>query len=165
MKTTLKTIALGSILLVSALGSAQSRHHRKIVQANPIKIIVDGKQVIFDDTQPSSIKGRIMVPLRGIFEKIGAFVEYDAANHIVTARRGNEEVDLRLGDKIAHRNGVEIVLEVPASIVGGSTMVPLRFVTDSLGVKLLFDEPTNTVTINTNGMAFGPKGEKHDGGG
>lgn len=120
--------------------------------------MVDQKQVIFDGTQPMAIKGVTMVPLRGIFEKIGAFVEYDAANHKVTAHRGNEEVDLRMGDKIAKKNGAEIIMEVPACIVGGSTMVPLRFVAEALGGKVTYDQPTNTVSISTTAAGFGPGG-------
>lgn len=105
-----------------------------------------------------------MVPLRGVFEKIGAYLEYDAANHTVTAKRANEEIELRLGDKIAKKNGAEIIMEVPACIVGGSTMVPLRFVAEALGGKVSYDPASNTVSVQTSPAGFGPGGKSGGGG-
>jgi hypothetical protein len=154
MKIILKSTFLVVVAIICGAASDQSKSKAGL----PITVLVDQKQVTFEGTQPMAIKGVTMVPLRGIFEKIGAYVEYDAANHKVTAKRGNEDVELRLGDKIATKNGAEIIMEVPACIVGGSTMVPLRFVAEALGGKVSYDQPTNTVSISTSNSGFGPGG-------
>jgi hypothetical protein len=93
--------------------------------------------------------GRIMVPLRGIFEKMGCYVEYDAANHIITAHYQNQTIVIKMGDTIANKNGAEITMEVPATIIDGSALVPLRFLAESIGAKVEWDEPSKTVTITT----------------
>ncbi len=98
-----------------------------------------------------TIQGRIMVPLRGVLKKIGAYVEYDAATHKIHAHRQNESVDITLGDRIARKNGAEILMEVPATIMNGTAMVPLRFLAESMGAKVQYDQPSNTVTIMTGG--------------
>lgn len=90
-----------------------------------------------------------MVPLRGVFEKMGCYVEYDAANHIITAHYQNQTVVIRMGSQIANKNGAEIMMEVPATIIDGNALVPLRFLAESIGAKVAWDEPSKTVTITT----------------
>jgi len=90
-----------------------------------------------------------MVPLRGVFEKIGCYVEYDAANHIITAHYQNESVEIRMGNRIANKNGAEITMEVAATIINGHALVPLRFLAESIGAKVEWDEANYTVSIKT----------------
>ena len=155
-KLILTLVGVATCLTIGA-ASQTHRHHAKSMGL-PIVVMVDQDVVKFDGTQPMELQGHIMVPIRGIFEQIGAYMEYDPANHKVTARRANESVELKIGNKIANKNGAEIIMEYPASIVGGYTMVPLRFIAESLGAKVRFDPPTNTVTILTRELAFGPGG-------
>jgi hypothetical protein len=133
-----------ALLMVPALGLGQG-------QKSPVTVMVDNQPVTFNDEQPHMMVGRIMVPLRGVFEKIGAYVEYDAANHLVHAHKLNESVDIRIGDRIARKNGAEIMMEVPAQVINGSTMVPLRFLAESMGAKVRYDQATNTVNVFTTG--------------
>lgn len=118
---------------------------------NAPKVLVDGKEVEFKAAQPQTVSGRTMVPLRGVFEAIGAYVEYDSANHIIKARKNNEEVELRLGDRVAKKNGAEILLDAMPKVISGTTMVPLRFVSESLGAKVDFDKANSRINISTAG--------------
>ncbi len=154
----LQLLTLMASIAISSGNPAQGHHHPVKQEAKAIIVMVDEDVVKFDGTQPMELQGHIMVPIRGIFEKIGAYLEYDPANHKITARRANESVELKIGNKIANKNGAEIILEYPASIVGGYTMVPLRFIAESLGAKVRFAPDTNTVTILTRELAFGPGG-------
>lgn len=113
-------------------------------------IKVNGKPVVFPGTPPQTVTGRMMVPVRGVFEAIGAYVEYSPVHHRVKARRANESIELRLGDKVANRNGAEIELDVPPMNINGRMMVPLRFIAESLGADVQFTKATNTVDIITN---------------
>lgn len=90
-----------------------------------------------------------MVPLRGVFEAIGAYVDYDEENRVITAKRDNEMLELRLGDKIAKKNGAEIMLDAPPKVIDGTTMVPLRFISESLGAKVEYDKANNRILIST----------------
>ena len=86
--------------------------------------------------------------MRGVFEKMGGFVEYDPVAHKVTARNQNSTADVTIGQKIAHNNGAEILLDTRPVIIKGITLVPLRFLAEALGAKVTFDAKENTVYRN-----------------
>jgi hypothetical protein len=115
----------------------------------PITVKVDGKVVKFPNEQPHSVAGRTLVPLRGIFEAIGAYVEWVPDQRKVSCRKANEEVELHIGERIARKNGAEITIDVAPRIMHGTTMVPLRFIAESLGAKVDFDSGNNIVEITT----------------
>ena len=110
--------------------------------------------------------GRVMVPLRGIFERIGAYVEYNPATHVITTQYRNESIELVIGKRLANVNGAQIMMEVPAMTIHGSTLVPLRFLAESMGANVDFDADSNTVTISRTENSFVPKhdGHRHGGG-
>jgi hypothetical protein len=126
------------------------------VGPNPI-VRVNGKQVVFPGTKPQTVTGRTMVPMRGIFEAIGAYVEYNPVLHRVNAKRENESIELRAGSKVAQKNGIEIELDVAPMTINGRMMVPLRFIAESLGADVSYTKQTNTVDIVTNGEIPGVK--------
>ena len=96
-----------------------------------------------------------MVPLRGIFEKMGANVDWNSQDQMVMANRGNTRVELRINNNEAYINGKAVPVQYPAQIVRGSTMVPIRFISESLGAYVDWDETRSTVNISTNGISNG----------
>jgi hypothetical protein len=111
-----------------------------------VRVFVDGDPVAFD--QPPVIQGsRVLVPLRGIFEKMGATVEWRPATRTVLAASGSTLVELQIGSRIARVNGSPVTLDVPAMIIGGRTLVPLRFISESLGAQVQWDAAARTVLI------------------
>jgi hypothetical protein len=95
------------------------------------------------------MNGRTMVPLRGIFESLGAQVNWDASTRMITANKNSTEVELTIGDPHATVNGQTVLLDSPAMIMDGSTMVPLRFISEALGADVKWFEATQTVSITT----------------
>ena len=143
-----------------AFGASQKSHVKpKPPAPKPIVVKIGEDEVAFPGAQPQTMMGRIMVPVRGIFEKIGAYVEYNPATHVITSHYQNESIEITMGNKIANVNGAEIVMEVPATIINGNALVPLRFLAESMGAKVDFDAATNTVTITPSESSFGG-GEK-----
>jgi hypothetical protein len=121
------------------------------IAAGPGAVVkVNGKAIRFSGTPPQTVTGRMMVPVRGVFEAIGAYVEYNPVHHRVKARRANESIELRMGDRVATRNGAEIELDVAPLSISGRMMVPLRFIAESLGADVQYTKATNTVDIFTN---------------
>lgn len=99
----------------------------------PITVKINGETQTYN--QPPVIKsGSTLVPLRGIFESLGASVFYDASTKKIHATKGSTVVELQLGKKEALVNGKKVTLSVAAEVMNGSTMVPLRFISESLGL-------------------------------
>lgn len=115
-----------------------------LAQAQP-KVILDGSLLVFD-VPPIIEDGRTLVPLRTIFEALGAMVEWDGDTQTVTAVKGDTEVKLVIGGQ-AFKNGIPVSLDVPARIISDRTMVPLRFVAEAMGCAVEWDNDTQTINI------------------
>ncbi len=91
--------------------------------------------------------GRVMVPVRLVAEAFGATVDWLAGTReIIVTLEGNIVV-MRVGSTQAMVNGIPTMLDVPPEIVGGTTFVPLRFITEALGFEVEWIESTRTVKI------------------
>ena len=127
-------MALCLLALTATVVMAQSANQK------PISVMVDGNPIHFTDQQPRKSNDRVLVPLRGIFEALGASVEWDPEHQSIRARRGEQTVELTIGQLDASINGSPVHLDVPALLVGGSTMVPLRFVSEALGANVTWND-------------------------
>jgi hypothetical protein len=107
---------------------------------------------------PIQVANRTMVPMRSIFEALGAWVQWNESTRTVTATRDATTVQLTIGERAAQVNGQTIALDVPAMIYRGSTMVPLRFVSESLGADVRWSGATQTVSIFTDGTPYAYQG-------
>lgn len=119
----------------------------------PPQVTVNHSPVQFDGQPPIEQGGRVLVPLRGVMEKLGAYVQFDSRTQTVIALRGSIKITLPIGSRQATVGDRAVQLDVPAQIVNGSTLVPLRFVAESLGARVAFDPQTNLVAIQTQGRA------------
>ncbi len=98
---------------------------------------------------PRIEQGRTLVPLRAIFEAMGATVDWDQSSQIVTATRQEVIVQLPIGSKSPTVNGIVWPLDVPAKIVGDRTLAPLRFVGEAFGGKVEWNEAERTIHIES----------------
>jgi len=119
-----------------------------LAQAAP-QVILDGRTLTFD-VPPIIENDRTLVPLRAIFEALGANVQWDGQTQTVTAVKGSTEAKLTIGSHIAYKKGQPVTLDVPAKIINDRTMVPLRFVSEALGAAVDWNGETQTVTITSN---------------
>ncbi|MGO4890484.1 copper amine oxidase N-terminal domain-containing protein [Anaerobacillus sp. MEB173] len=95
--------------------------------------------------------GTTLVPLRGIFESLGATVQWNQKDKTINATKGNTTVWLKIGSKTAKVNGKAVTISVQAQVIEGRTFVPLRFISQSLGENVHWDSSTRTVTIGGDG--------------
>jgi hypothetical protein len=121
--------------------------------AYDIGVRVNGEPVRFAGIGPQQVQGRVMVPLRGVLEKLGAYVDWVPSTQTVVASKGNMDLQLKIGSRAAQVNGREVLLDVPAMTMAGSTMVPLRFVGETLGADVRWDAASQTVLISTDTRA------------
>ncbi|MHB2021165.1 MAG: stalk domain-containing protein [Candidatus Xenobia bacterium] len=117
-----------------------------------INVTVNGTPVVFDQP-PAMVSGSVMVPMRGVFNRLGADVVWDAPTRTIRATHGDTVIQLQLGAPTATINGQQRPLSTPAMEIGGRTMVPLRFVSEALGAEVKWDPATRTVAISTTAPA------------
>ncbi|MDO5804195.1 MAG: copper amine oxidase N-terminal domain-containing protein [Clostridia bacterium] len=111
-----------------------------------IKIILNGEELTFD--QPPYIEnGTTMVPMRAIFEALGASVDYDTETKAITATKGSTVIKLFANSDTGTVNGKEVTLTSPVANKNGTTMVPLRLVSEALGAEVSWDAETKIITI------------------
>ncbi len=127
------------------------------VEVNPVpaapevSVFLDGGKINFADQAPVIVEGRTLVPLRAIFEALGAKVEWDGSTKTVTATRDTDVIKLTIGDTKLYKNGqVAYELDVPAQIMGGGfTMVPVRAISESFGCKVDWAAALRAVVITS----------------
>jgi len=123
--------------------------------AAPVTVVVDGRTLTLQPA-PFIAEDRVLVPLRGVFETLGAAVDWDGATRTVTARRPGSYVRLRIDSRVAClAPGCDqaAVLDVPAFIRDGRTFVPLRFVATALGAEVTWDGARRAVVIRDGATA------------
>lgn len=113
---------------------------------NEIKVLLDGFLLQFD-VPPQIHNNRTLVPLRQIFESMGATVEWNQSTQTVTATRDGVVIILPIGSTNPTVNGTPWPLDVPARIVEGRTLAPLRFVGEAYGGQVSWDQTTLTVQM------------------
>lgn len=121
-----------------------------LAQAAP-QVILNGQSLSFD-VPPVIENDRTLVPLRAIFEALGASVQWDGESQMVTANKAGTEIKLIIGGS-AYKNGTPVNLDIRAKIISNRTMVPLRFIAESLGCQVSWDDATQTVTITSSDCA------------
>jgi len=113
--------------------------------ANEITVKIDGMTQIYDQP-PEIINGSTMVPLRGIFESLGATIAVNGQD--IEAVRGQTVVKLTIGADTATVDGKSVTLAQKSVVINGRTLVPLRFVSEALGALVDFKDGVVTVVTS-----------------
>lgn len=113
-----------------------------------IKVDLNGSFVKFE-TFPILKDNTTLVPMRTVFELLGATVEWDAETATVTAVKGGDTIKIVIDAESAQLNGQSAPLDTPAMIRDGLTLVPVRFIAEAFGAVVNWDERTHTVKIDT----------------
>ena len=150
MKTGMKTgkkILLASAVFCSAFG-VFNMSQPSLQATGEIKVYINGAEMVAD-VPPLLDHDRTLVPMRAIGEQLGCTVDYEAASKKVSINGRGQSVVLTVNQTKAYINGQEQLLDVPAKVVNGRTLVPLRFVGQSLNATVDWNGATQTVTITT----------------
>lgn len=120
-----------------------------------IKVYLEGNKINFD-VQPQTINGRTMVPIRAIFEAMGANVTWDDATQSAISTKNNTTVKMTLNSTTEYINGVACKMDVTPVIIDGRTLAPARYVAEAFGYTVNWDEASQSVMIvsNSNTLVF-----------
>lgn len=122
---------------------------KQVYVKNPLRditVLYNGTPLSFD-VPPLLEDGRTLVPLRVIFEAMGADVSWEDSTKTVYAKRGDIEITMPVGKSSFTKNGAEIPLDVPSKIENGRTLIPLRAVADAFGNSVDWEGETRTVIL------------------
>jgi len=122
------------------------------VEAADIITYLDGRPIMFE-VEPILVEGTTLVPIRDFFTALGGDVQWNPDAATVTATYFEMKVSVQVGSRMAYINDVPLLMPVPAQLVDGHTMIPIRFITDQLGFSLYWDEENWAIFVATRGEA------------
>lgn len=144
MKRRLYPLLLSLLVLLFIPGWAAAASSAREESVN----LMIGGQAVSPEVPPVIKSGRTLVPVRVIAEGLGAKVDWNEAARTATISRGNQQLTLTLDSKKAVLNGKQVTLDTPPVISKQRMLLPLRFVGESLGVTVGWDNSTRTVIAN-----------------
>ncbi|WP_226675873.1 stalk domain-containing protein [Rossellomorea aquimaris] len=121
-----------------------------------VSVNINGEEMNFD--QPAVLMNyRTMVPVRGVFEKVGASLTWNNTTKTAVIKKDDTVVSMTVGKSTATVNGETKTLDAPATIINSRTMIPLRFVGESIGATIKWDSASRTAYISTSDQAEEPE--------
>ena len=137
-----------SAYLAASVGAVAMYALATLAADADVGVTVNGSAV---DIAPAPIvqDGRVFVPLRGVFEQLGASVAY--SNGTINATGSGRDIALQIGSTQATVNDRPQTIDVAPFIVGESTYVPLRFISEALGDSVSWDDADSIAAIDTGG--------------
>ena len=108
-------------------------------------VVVDGSRL---NDKAWIRDNRVQVPMRPIFERLGATVQWIPGERKVVATKDGDTVTLVIGENFAYKNGAKL-LDYPPRLVKGRVMVPLRFISESFGAQVRWSRSERTAFVKT----------------
>lgn len=142
--------AVVAMMLMCSMMSASTMTPVGAANYTTPTIVIDSR-TIDSDTAPFIVDGTTLVPLRVISENMGASVDWNGETRQVTVTKGNTNIKLGIDDNLAYVNGDALTIALAPRIENNRTMVPLRFIGETLDCEVGWDAETKTVYITTNG--------------
>lgn len=133
---------------------SEDRQEASVVKSNEAnytlyhgKVRTKGREVKFD-VSPVIKSGTMLIPVRAVVESLGADVNWDAATNTVTITKGDTTIVFDLNSSKVYVNGTEVTISMPAMEISNRTFVPIRFIAETLGVNINYDDKTGNVDID-----------------
>jgi len=143
-KTRFISLLLTFLMIISVLSTCC------LAASDTIKVYRDGRQLSFD-VDPCIINSRTMVPMRAIFEDYGMTVSWTDSSKTITATKGSQTIIMQIGNNTINNNGKSVYTDVAPLIKNSRTLVPLRVISECLGMQVTWDDNSRSVYITSSG--------------
>ncbi|NQX58222.1 stalk domain-containing protein [Paenibacillus qinlingensis] len=142
-----KQIFRGAHIALLSMMIFQASHAHAEENTSPT-VFLDGLPLSFQ-TSPVIEEGYSLVPMRALFEAEGATISWNENTRTVTAVKDGTTVTYQIGDTFAYKNKERLELPIPGKIMDGFTMMPLRFISESLGNLVKWHDYSRSITISS----------------
>jgi len=136
------------IILIAAIIATMLPNRAQGALAH-VRLIIDNHEISGLDTPPVILNNRVMVPARAVFERVGGSVQWDEIHRIITVHYGGDILLMTVGQTQAQLNGSIIHMEVPPTIIGGRTLIPLRFPAEAFGFDVAWDHVSRAAILHS----------------
>ncbi|MDF2441223.1 MAG: polysaccharide biosynthesis protein PslG [Abditibacteriota bacterium] len=143
-------LALGGAIYLPAAPGLIAPAHAQLAGSRPAQVSINGQMATVTPSAIVTRTGSVLVPLRGVLERLNANVNYVAADSRIEVRQGGKVYILRIGQKSAVVDAQSIPLTAAPQVINKSTYVPLRSLVELFGYGLEWDNAKKTVRIDTN---------------
>lgn len=154
MLKTARVLVLMAVLIIAVPCSA-------CAESTPIYI---DNELLVTEVPATIIEGHTLAPMRAVFEALGATVAWDDSTKTVTGQTSDTTITLALNSTTAYINGKPTELAIAAQSIDGHVLVPLRFISESLGATANYDDAAKSIIINTaasnNAVAIADEGNE-----
>ena len=123
----------------STLYAKWKENNEIILTIGSRKISVFGRE-IKNDVAPKIVNDRTMLPIRIVAESLGGTVTWNGELQRVTIQKGADVILITIGADTAYVNGTAVKLDAAAFVENGRTYLPLRFVSETLGAQVVWNE-------------------------
>ena len=156
MNKKILSLIFAGLMLFAGSAFAEEDTEERLVSTTPSVIeltigdnnlVIDGDKILESDVAPCIVDGITMVPLRFVFEALGASVQWDAETKTVYALKEDSAVVLQIGQSVMFVSGRGVDTDAPSLIIDDRTMIPFRSVASAYSYEVQYDEQANKVTI------------------
>ncbi|MEC0373563.1 stalk domain-containing protein [Paenibacillus chibensis] len=155
-----KLISTLSILVILSSGldfldsalAADLQNKRIILKVNNSGMFVDDAEysTFIDPTTyaaPTIVNNRVLLPISNIIKELGGTTSWNPSQKTINIALNTNKIILTLNSQKAIINGTQIKLDVAPTTISGRTMVPLRFVSEHLGLQLVWDQKNQVIAL------------------
>ncbi len=115
---------------------------------SPVMLVNNEEKSIDENgTVPVILNSRTLLPVRAVVEEIGGSVEWNADTRTVELQSGDNNIKLEIDSTTAYLNNEPHTLDAPPTIIGGRTMLPIRFIAEGFGLEVNWDSAEQTITL------------------
>lgn len=142
----MKKLGFVMVLIVFLLAFPKSGE----ASSSSATIFLDGEPLnLSSGVQVANMKGNVMIPIRVVSENLGFKVGWEKASQTVTVENSEKTVRMVVGSQQAELNGAQVDLNLAPVLNGPTTLVPLRFVSEQMGLDVKWDNQSKAVYLSS----------------